>query len=185
MPNMKSLSWTIKKLQPGHDLLQTQGPILPWGQNSKSKVTNNGTRHIIWRWSTYMPNMKSMSWMTKKLQPGHNLLWTHGPVWPWGQSSRSKTMVHDTSSGGDLPTCQVWKACLERQKNYSPDTICYGCTDQFDLKVTVQGQRSPTVVRDTSSGGGQPKCQICKACLERQKSYSPDTICYGQTDWSL
>jgi len=24
---------------------------------SKFKVTNNGTRHIVWRWSTYMPNM--------------------------------------------------------------------------------------------------------------------------------
>jgi len=27
------------------------------------------------------------------------------------------------------------KACLERQKSYSPDTICYGRTDQFDLEV--------------------------------------------------
>ena len=43
----------------------------------RSKVTNNGTWHIVWRWSTYMPNMKSLSWMTKKLQPGHNLLRTH------------------------------------------------------------------------------------------------------------
>jgi hypothetical protein len=25
---------------------------------------------------------------------------------------------------------------------------------------------SPTMVRDTSSGGGLPTCQICKACLE-------------------
>jgi hypothetical protein len=25
MPNMQSLSWTTKKLQPGHDLLQTYG----------------------------------------------------------------------------------------------------------------------------------------------------------------
>jgi hypothetical protein len=45
------------------------------------------------------------------------------------------------------------------------------------------------MLRDTSPGGGLPTCQICKACLERQKSYSPDTICYrrtqGWTDWSL
>ena len=27
----------------------------------RSKVTNNGTRHIVWRWSTYMSNMKSLS----------------------------------------------------------------------------------------------------------------------------
>ena len=67
-------------------------------------------------------------------------------------------------------------------KSYSPDTICYGCTTQFDLEVKVQGQRSPTMVRNTSSRGGLPTCQICKACLERQKSYSPDTICYGRTD---
>ena len=42
----------------------------------KSKVTNNGTRHIVWGWSTYMPNMKILSWTTKKLQPGHDLLRT-------------------------------------------------------------------------------------------------------------
>jgi hypothetical protein len=130
MPNMKSLSWTTKKLQPGHDLLRMQGPIWTWGQNSRSKVTNNGTRHIVWRWFTYMPNMKSLYWTTKKLQPRHNLLWMHRPVWPWGKSSRSKTMVRNTSSGGGLSTCQICKACLERQKSYSLDTICYGCTDR-------------------------------------------------------
>ena len=93
----------------------------------RSKVTNNGTQHIVWRWSTYMPNMKSLSWTTKKLQPGHDLLWMHRPVWPWGQ--RSPTMTCDTSSGGGLPTYQICKTCLERQKSYSPDTICYGRTD--------------------------------------------------------
>jgi len=36
------------------------------------------------------------------------------------------------------------------------NTICYGRTDQFDLEVKVQ--RSPTMVRDTSSGGGLPTC---------------------------
>jgi hypothetical protein len=56
----------------------------------RSNVTNNGTRHIVWRWSTYMPNMKSLSWTTK---------------------------------------------------SYSPDTICYGCTEQFHLEVKVQGQK--------------------------------------------
>jgi hypothetical protein len=65
MPNMKSLSWTTKQLQTGHDLLRMQGSIWPWGQNSRLKVTNNGTWHIVWRWSTYMPNMKSLSWTTK------------------------------------------------------------------------------------------------------------------------
>ena len=110
------------------------------GQSSRSKVTNNGTRHIVWRWSTYMPNMKSLSWTTKKLQTGHDLLRMHRPVWHWGQ--RSPTMVRNTSSGGGLPTCQIWKACLERQKSYSPDTICYGRTDQFDLEVKVQGQKN-------------------------------------------
>ena len=91
-------------------------------------------------------------------------------------------MVRDTLSGGGLPVCQIWKAYLERQKGYSSDTICYGRRDRFDLEVKIQGQRSPTMVRDTSSGGGLPTCQIWKACLERQKSYSPDTICYGRTD---
>ena len=97
----------------------------------RSKVTNNGMRHIVWRWSTYMPNMKSLFWTTK---------------------------------------------------SYSPDTICYGSRNRFDLEVKIQGQRSPTMVRDTSSGGGLPTCQIWKSCLERQKSYSLDTICYGRTD---
>ena len=105
----------------------------------RSKVTNNGTQHIVWRRFTYMSNMKSLSWMTKKLQPGHDLydlLRTHRPVWPWGQ--RSPTMVHDTSSGGGLPTCQIWKACLEWQKSYSPDTICYGRTDGgTDRMITI------------------------------------------------
>jgi hypothetical protein len=54
-------------------------------------------------------------------------------IWPWGQWS--PTMVGNTSSGGGLPTCQIWKAYLERQKGYSPDTICYGCRDRFDLEV--------------------------------------------------
>ena len=101
-------------------------------------------------------------------------------IWPWGQ--RSPTIVLDTSSGGGLPTCQIWKAYLERQKSYSSDTICYVRTDQFDIEVNVQGQMSPTMVRDTSSGCGLPTSQIWKACLERQKNYSPDTICYGRTD---
>ena len=41
--------------------------IWPWGQSSRLKVTNNGTRHIVWRWS----------WTTKKIQPGYDLLRTH------------------------------------------------------------------------------------------------------------
>jgi hypothetical protein len=59
-----------------------------------------------------------------------------------------------------------------------------GYTNQkcLDLEVKTQGQRSPTMVRNTSSGDGLPTCQIWKACLERQKSYNPDTICYGRTD---
>jgi uncharacterized short protein YbdD (DUF466 family) len=151
---------------------------------SKFKVSNNGTRHIIWRWSTYMPNMKSLSWTTKRLQPGHDLLATQGPIWLWAHNTRSKVtkMVGDTSSGGGLPTCQIWKAYLERQKSYNPDTICYGRSDRFHLEVKIQGQRSPTMVRNTLSVGGLPTCQIWKAYLERQKSYSPDTICYGRRD---
>ena len=96
-------------------------------------------------------------------------------IWPWGQ--RSPTMVRDTSSGGGLPTWQIWKAYLERQKSYSPDKICYGPVWHWG-----QSSRSPTMVRGTSSGGGLPTCQICKACLEQRKSYSPDMICYRRTD---
>ena len=90
MQNIQSLSWTTKKLQPGHDLghdlLWTHRPVWPWGQSSRSNVTNNGTRHIVWRWSTYMSNMKSLSSTTKKLQPKHDLLRMQGPIWPLGQN---------------------------------------------------------------------------------------------------
>jgi hypothetical protein len=222
-----------KRLQPGHDLLRTQGPIWPWGQNSRLKITNNGMRHIVWRWSTYIPNMKSLSWTTKKLQPGNELLRMQGPIWPWGQNSRSRspTMVCKTSSGGGLPTCQIWKACLERQKSYSPDTICYGRTDQFDLEVKVQGHqqwyathrlevvylhakyekpvlndkivtartrfamdaRTSLTLRSKVTNNGtrhivwrwstyMPNMQSLSWTT---KSYSPDTICYRRTDWSL
>jgi hypothetical protein len=158
--------------------------IWPWGQSSRLKVSNNGTRHIIWRWSTYMPTMKSLSWTTKRLQPGHDLLATQGPIWLWGHNARSKVtiIVGDTSSGGGLPTYQIWKACLERQKSYNPDTICYGRRDRFDFEVKfkVNGhqqwyatQRLEVVCL--------PTCHIWKACLERQK-VNPDTICYGCTD---
>ena len=47
--------------------------------------------------------------------------------------------------------------------------------DRFDREVKIQGQKSPTMVRDTSSGGGLPTCQIWKACLERQKKVTART----------
>jgi hypothetical protein len=109
MPNMKNLSWTTKKLQPGHDLLRMQGPIWPWGQNSRSKVTNNGTRHIVWRWSTYMPNMKSLSWTTKKLRQVLHIWYVGRPppddvshvivgdLWPQGQTG---LCIHNKSCPG-------------------------------------------------------------------------------------
>ena len=71
-------------------------------------------------------------------------------------------MVRDTSSGGGLPTCSILKAYLERQKSYSPDTICNGRRDRFDLEVKIQGQMSQTMACNTSTGGGLPTCQICK-----------------------
>ena len=70
--------------------------IWPWGQSSRSKVTNNGTWHIVWRWSTCMPNMQSLSWTTKKLQPGHDLLRTHG------RTDGLITIGRPTQSGGVL-----------------------------------------------------------------------------------
>jgi hypothetical protein len=127
------LEW--QKSYSSDTMLWMQGPVWPWDQSSRSKVTNNSTWHIVWRWSTYMPNMKSLSWTTKKLQLGHDLLWMHGPVWPWGQ--RSTTMVRETSSGGGLPICQICKACFERQKSYSPDTICDGQTDHYRASATL------------------------------------------------
>ena len=111
--------------------------IWPWGHSSRSKVIINGTWHIMWKWSTYMPNMKSLSWTTKKLQPGHDLLRTHGPVWHWGQSSRSKVIINGTRH-------IVWrwftympnmKSLSWTTKIYSPDTICYG--RRTDKLITI------------------------------------------------
>ena len=96
MPNMKSLSWTTKKLQPRHNLLWMHGSVWPWGQSTRSKVTNNGTQHIVWWWSTYMPNMQSLSWTTRKLQPGHDLLRKHG------RTDRLISIGRPPQSGGAL-----------------------------------------------------------------------------------
>jgi hypothetical protein len=134
------------------------------------------------QWSLINNHFRCQWWSIKMSQTRWQFVTVKSLIWPWGQGQRSSTMVRDTSSGSGLPTCQIWKAYLERQKSYSPDTICYECRDRFELEVKIQGQRSPTMVRDTSSGGGLPTCQIWKVCLERQKSYSLDTICYGCTD---
>ena len=75
-------------------------------------------------------------------------------IWPWGQ--RSPTMVRDTSSGGGLPTCQIWKAYLERQKSYSPDMICYGRTDHYMASATKW--RGP----NNASGRGPPNEHFCQ-----------------------
>jgi hypothetical protein len=66
-------------------------------------VTINNHLRRQW-WSIKMPRTRWQFVTVKSL------------IWPWGQSSRSPTMVCDTSSGGGLPTCQIWKAYLERQK---------------------------------------------------------------------
>jgi hypothetical protein len=42
--------------------------------------------------------------------------------------------------------------------------ICYGRMDQFDLEVKVQDKK--TMVRDTSSGGGQPTCIYLKFVID-------------------
>ena len=74
MSNIKSLSHKTKKLQPGHKLVIKKTNNLR--SNSRSKVINHSMQHIVLRWSTHMPNIKSLSHETKKLQPGQDLLRT-------------------------------------------------------------------------------------------------------------
>jgi hypothetical protein len=120
MSNIKSLSHKTKKLQPGHKLVIKKTNNLR--SNSRSKVINHSMQHIVLRWSTHMPNINSISRKTNKLQPGHKLVIEKAIIWPWGQSSRSPTMVSVTLSWGDLPACLISKAYLIKQKSYNPDT---------------------------------------------------------------
>jgi hypothetical protein len=64
-----------KSYNPNTKLSLKKTIIWPWGQSSRSKVTNDVMRHIVLMWSTHMPNIKSLSHETKKLQPGQDLLW--------------------------------------------------------------------------------------------------------------
>ena len=76
MPNINSIFRKTNKLQPGHELVIEKAIIWPWGQSSRSQITNHGTRHIVLMWSTHMPNIKSLSHETKTLQPGQDLFRT-------------------------------------------------------------------------------------------------------------
>ena len=94
-------------------------------------------------------------------------------------------MVRDTSSGGGLPTCSILKAYLERQKVTARTRFATDAGTDLTLwskfKVKCHEQWHAThrlaVV--------YLHAKYAK-CLERQTSYSPDTICYihmdGRTD---
>ena len=137
--------WSIKMPRTRWQFVTVKSLIWPCGQSSRSKVTNNGTRHIAWRWSTYMPNMKSLSWTTKKLQHGHNLLRTQGLIWPWGQNSRSMVKGHQqwyATHRLEVVYLHVkYEKSVLNDKKGTARTRFVMDADQFDLEVKVQGQR--------------------------------------------
>ena len=69
--------------------------------------------------------------------------------------------VLDTSSHGDRPMCQIWHAKVNPKISYGPDTKTCQKPYKFDLQVKVQGRIWIMNVRDTSSHGDTPMCQIC------------------------
>ena len=99
--------------------------IWPWGQRSRSKVTKFGTRHIVYIWSTYIPNIKVLCQETKKLWPGQEISLKKQlfDLEVKGQGQRSPNLVRDTSSIYDLPTYQILKSYVKRQKSYGPDKV--------------------------------------------------------------
>ena len=84
------------------------------------------------------------------------------------QGHRPQSMDCDPSSLGNLPTCQLSKAHIKRQKSYSPDTICHRKNKNLNWR-SVLGHRPQSMDCDPSSLGDLPTCKISKAYLKDKK----------------
>ena len=62
-----------------------------------------------------------------------------------------------------IDPCAKYGKPMSKQKNsYGPDTKTCQKTYKFDLEVNVQGRFWIIYLRDTSSYGDTPMCQICQ-----------------------
>ena len=73
----------------------------------------------------------------------------------------------------DLHTFQISKAYL-KGKQMTAWLLSHSTSNNATWR-SVQGQRSPNMVPDTSPWNDLPRCQISKAYHKREKMYSPDT----------
>jgi len=90
-------------------------------------------------------------------------------IWPWGQSSRSKVTKYE-----------------KRQKNYSPDTICYGRTDQFNLEVKGHQQLYATHrLEVVYLHAKYAKPVLNDKNVTARTRFVTDGRTDGRTDWSL
>ena len=97
------------------------------------------------------------------------------------QGHRPLSMVHDTLSLGDLPTCLISKANIVRPNSY-----------RLDMSLSVENRNltlrskfkviSDIPARDIFSVGDLPTGKILNAYIKRQKSYNLDKICYRRTE---
>ena len=134
-------------------------------------------------WSTHMHNIKSLSHKTKQLQPGHKPVIKKAIIWPWGQSSKSNVTKHGTPH-----IILRWSTHMSNIKSLSHKTKKLQPGHELVIKKTIiwnqiQGQRSPTIVCDTSSWGDLHTCLISTAYLVRQTSCNPDTNLSLKKQW--
>ena len=68
--------------------------------------------------------------------------------------------ARDTSPHGDTTLCQIWLANFKPIRSYEPNTKT--CQKLYKFDPEVKGQRLIVIinVRDTSSHGDIPMCQI-------------------------
>ena len=135
------------------------------GQKSRSKVTTFGTQNIIFRYSTYVPNIKGLCHKTKKLwsRQAIGLKKSTTGIWPWGQ--KSPNLVRDTSPSYIPPKYQISNAYVIRQtrdhemiltltfRNWRWAKKLWSGQAIGLMKSIIWpwGQRSPNLARNTSS----------------------------------
>ena len=99
--NIKSLHQKMKQKWSGQEISFSKPIIWPWGQRSRSKVTKLGTRHIVYIWSTYMPNIKVLCQQTIKATP--STTWydrSKFELWTLGTLVDSKMSLSHSAHGG-------------------------------------------------------------------------------------
>ena len=78
--------------------------------------------------------------------------------------------------------CQIWLANVKEEKSYGPDKKTRKKPFKFDLEVKGQRRICIINVRDTSSHGDRPICQIWQTNVKGKKSCGPETNLHRWTD---